>query len=102
MMWEKHYRICLSAPLGERNGTMVLRESDGRVDGTLRVMNADNEFTGRLTGDGALTLRGVLRTLMSTMHYTASGTVCGRNILLNLKTDSGAYFPVSGEELFDP
>lgn len=97
-MGEKNYRICLNAPLGARNGSLVLRETEGRVDGWLYVMNEKNSFSGVLTEDGQLTISGVLRTLISTLHYTAAGTVSGRKILLNLKTDSGAQYPVSGEE----
>ena len=97
-MSEKNYRICLTAPLGARNGSLVLREAEGKVEGWLNVMNERNRFSGVLSEDGQLTLSGVIRTLVSTMHYTATGTVSGRKILLNLKTDSGAQYPVFGEE----
>lgn len=97
-MNEKNYRICLTVPLGNRNGTMVLHEAEGKVDGWLNVMNEKNKFSGILSDEGQLTLSGVIRTLISTMHYTATGTISGRNILLNLKTDSGVYYPVIGEE----
>ncbi len=98
-MHEKRYRIRLSAPLGLRNGTMVIRESDGKVDGWLEVMNRKNALSGRLSTDGALTITGAIQSLISTIRYTAVGTVCGRKILLNLKTDTGVCYPVSGEEL---
>ena len=98
-MSEKHYRICLNAPLGARNGTMVIREAEGCVDGWLNVMDEKNRFSGTLSGDGRLTLSGTFRTLISTTHYTATGMVSGRHILLNLKTDAGACYPVSREEL---
>ena len=97
-MDEKRYHIRLSAPLGQRDGTMVLRETDGRVDGWLDVMGRKNALHGRLSADGQLTLSGAFQTLVSTVDYTAAGTVCGRKILLNLKTAAGAYYPVSGEE----
>lgn len=97
-MSEKNYRIRLSVPLGERIGTMELYETGGRVNGRLNVMNERNGFSGTLSGDGQLALSGVLRTLVSTVHYTATGRIDGRSILLNLKTDSGEYYPVSGEE----
>lgn len=98
-MSEKTYRIKLSVPLGERHGTMVLRESEGKADGRLNVMNEKNRFSGTLSGDGQLVLSGTIRTLVSTVHYTAAGTVSGRKLLLNPKTDSGAYYSVSGEEI---
>ena len=97
-MNEKNYRICLSVPLGSRTGTMYFCETDGKVKGWLNVMNEKNEFSGDLSCDGQLTLCGVIRTLMSAVSYTATGTIGGKNILLNLKTDSGAYYPITGEE----
>ena len=97
-MSEKHYRICLTAPLGARNGTLVLSETGGRVEGWLNVMNEKNRCAGVLSAEGQLALSGVIRTLIRTMRYTATGTVSGRKIFLNLKMDSGAYYPVSGEE----
>ena len=68
------------------------------IDGWLDVMNKKNTFSGVISDDGQLTLSGEIRTLISTVHYTATGTVSGRKILLNIKTDSGAHYPVSGEE----
>ena len=100
-MSEKKYQICLSAPLGERSGTMIMCESNGRVDGWLEVMNRKNMFSGTVSADRQIELSGVLQTLISTVRYTATGTISGQRILLNLKTESGAYYPVSGEELKD-
>ena len=97
-MSEKNYRICLTVPLGTRNGTMVFHETGGKVDGWLNVMNEKNRFSGVLSAEGQLTLNGVIRTLISTMHYTATGTISGQKLLLNLKMDSGTYYPLSGEE----
>ena len=97
-MSEKNYRICLTVPLGARNGTMVFCETEGKVEGWLNVMNEKNRFSGTLSEEGQLTLFGIIRTLVSTMRYTATGIISGRNILLNLKTDSGAHYPVFGEE----
>lgn len=98
-MCEKRYRICLSAPLGRRNGTMLVHESDGQVDGWLEIMNQKNAFLGQLSNDGELTISGVIQSLISTIQYTATGTISGQKILLNLKTASGAYYPVSEEEV---
>ena len=99
-MTKKFYRICLVVPLGTRNGIMAVQEKGSAVDGWLNVMNAKNSFSGTLAENGQLTITGTLRTLISTKHYTATGIISGRNILMNLKTDSGAYYPLSGEEFF--
>lgn len=98
-MSEKKYRICLSVPLGARYGTLEFSESGGRVDGWLNILSRKNRFLGTLSDDGQLALSGAIRTLISTFHYTATGTVSGKRLLLNLKTDSGAHYPLFGEEL---
>lgn len=67
-MGEKNYRICLTAPLGARYGSLVLHEADGKVDGWLHVMNKENRCSGVLSAEGQLTLTGTLRTLVSTMQ----------------------------------
>ena len=98
-MSEKKYRVSLSAPLGRRAGTLVIKETDGKVEGTLEMMNRSNALFGSISEDGRIVLSGSIKTLISTVQYTAEGTVSGHKILLNLKTASGAYYPVFGEEL---
>ncbi len=97
-MSEKRYHICLSVPLGQRNGIMFVHESDGQVEGWLEVMNCKNAFHGQLSNNGELTISGAIRSLVSTIDYTAVGTISGQKILLNLKTMTGVYYQVFGEE----
>ena len=97
-MRTRGYRVCLSVPLGRRNGTMVLREAGGRIKGWWEVMAQRNTLSGTVSDDGHIAVSGVLRTLISTMPYTADGWISGNRILLILKTASGAYYSVSGEE----
>ena len=98
-MREKKYRVCLSVPLGERSGILTLRGADGKLDGWLEVMQRKNPCAGTITPGGQLALSGRLQTLISSVPYTATGIISGRRILLNLKTSTGTYYPVSGEEL---
>ena len=97
-MRTRGYRVCLSVPLGRRNGAMVLHEADGKVHGWWEVMAQRNTLSGTVSADGRLTLSGVLRTLISTVPYTVEGTIDGSKLFLTLKTASGAYYSVSGEE----
>ena len=97
-MKEKRYRICLSVPIGQRSGTMLLRESGDKVDGWIEVMEHRNPFSGSLCENGWMNLSGSIRTLVSSIRYTAEGTVNGKQILLNLTTQSGDSYSVSGEE----
>lgn len=97
-MKEKRYRICLSVPIGQRSGTMLLRESGSNLDGWIEVMEHQNPFYGSLSADGGMNLSGVIQTLVSIIRYTAAGTVNGKQIFLNLTTQSGDRYSVSGEE----
>lgn len=97
-MRTRGYRVCLSVPLGRRNGAMVLHEADGKVHGWWEVMAPRNTLSGTVSADGRLTLSGVLRTLISTVPYTVEGTIDGSKLFLTMKTASGAYYSVSGEE----
>lgn len=97
-MNETSYCVCLLTPIGRRAGTLTLRESGGRVEGFLQMMNRETPFSGRLGEDGRLVISGTLRTLLSTVSYTATGAVCGKTIRLNLQTASGADYSLTGEE----
>ncbi len=98
-MSDKRYRICMSAPLGKRDGIMFIHEADGKVDGWIEILNQKNAFFGRVSDNGQIIFSGVIKTLVNTVPYTATGTVGGGRLLLNMKTASGAYYPVFGEEL---
>lgn len=97
-MNQKNYRISLKVPLGTRQGIMRLQVTDGKVEGNLNIMNKENEFTGVLLKDGQLSITGSIRTLISTMRYTATGTMSEHHILLNIKMECGSYYPLYGEE----
>ena len=88
-MRTRGYRVCLSVPLGRRNGTMVLHETDGRINGWWEVMAQRNTLSGTMSAGGYLTLSGVLRTLISTVPYAAEGTIDGSRLFLTLKTAFG-------------
>ena len=77
-MRTRGYRVCLSVPLGRRNGAMVLHEADGKVHGWWEVMAPRNTLSGTVSADGRLTLSGVLQTLISTVLYTVEGTFDGK------------------------
>lgn len=97
-MLDKTYKICLSAPLGKRVGTLYINIDEGSTNGCLEVMNHKNPISDLRLLDGSISFSGEIESLVSKTEYTAAGTVCGRKILLNLKTSSGVY-AVSGEEI---
>lgn len=97
-MSEKMYKICLSVPLGARDGKLYLRETNGKADGWLEVMNHRNPLNGTVSEDGNVVLYGEIGTLVDTVFYMATGRLSEKTIQLNLKTVSGIY-SISGEEV---
>lgn len=97
-MIHKKYRICLSAPLGNREGTLHISIGEGTADGCLEVMNHKNPLLDLTVSDGSISFSGEIESLVGKTEYTAAGTICGRKILLNLKTSPDVY-TVSGEEI---
>ena len=83
-MSDKKYRICLYVPLGKRDGTLSLHESDGRITGYMDILNQKSDIVRTLCSDGHLELCGVLKTLMTTVPFNAVGTIDGNRIILNL------------------
>lgn len=97
-MDERTYAVRLSVPLGARNGTMLLREQDGSIDGWLELMRHRNPLSGQLKPDGSMTLFGCIQTLISRNAYTAKGSRSGTHILFNLTMENGGEYSLTGEE----
>ena len=58
------YQIIVDSPLGSRSGVLALRETAGRVTGTLSLLGGDNPVEGTREGQ-TLHLRHALRTRVS-------------------------------------
>lgn len=97
-MSEKMYKICLSVPLGNRDGKLYLHETEGKADGWLEVMNHQNPLTGTVSEEGMIAISGKIETLVDPVSYTATGILCGKKIFLRLKTESGTC-SITGEEV---
>lgn len=97
-MLNRKYRICLSAQLGNRNGTLYIDTDNEAENSYFEVMNHKNPIADLVLSDGSISFCGAIESLVGKTKYTASGTICGKMILLNLKTASGIY-SVSGEEI---
>lgn len=98
-MNEKNYRINMQTPLGKRWGTLLLRVSEGYVEGELNMFQKITSVTGTISDKCQISLEGELKTLLDSIRYSATGSISGRILLLNLETDSGQIFPVIGEEI---
>lgn len=98
-MNERKYKICLSVPIGQREGSMYICESGGRLDGWLEVLGKQNHIAGFMYADGSIEISGTIQTLVSQISYVAKGTIMDDAVSLNLIATSGANYRVFGKEL---
>ena len=61
------YRVTLESPLGPRPGLLQLEFLDGRIGGTLSLLDFDNAVSGRRLGEHKLVLTHSLRTAVSVL-----------------------------------
>lgn len=97
-MEEKIYSICISVPLGKRNGLMHMQKNGNSISGWLDLMNHRNTFTGKFSDQKKLEISGVLKTLIGTVSYTATGIVTSHTVYLELTSDSNDHYFIYGEE----
>ena len=98
-MNERKYKICLSVPIGQREGSMYICESDGRLNGWMEVMGKQNHIAGFMHADGSIEISGTIQTLVSQISYAAKGTIIDDAVSLNLIATSGAIYHVFGKEI---
>ena len=98
-MTERKYKICLSVPIGQREGSMYICESDGRLNGWLEVMGKQNDISGFMHADGSIEISGTIQTLISRIAYAAKGTIIEDAISLKLIATCGEAYHVFGKEI---
>ena len=79
-----NYDIVVETELGERRGSLALREEAEGCRGTLHLLRADNEIRGKISADGQVRLSGKIHTLLQNIPFTAYGRLDAREIALTL------------------
>lgn len=97
-MEEKTFRICMTVPLGKRNGVMYLQKKNSSVFGWMDLMNHKNSFTGKFLDQKKIEITGTFKTLVSTVEYIGTGIITEHTVSLKLKTSSNDHYFVYGEE----
>lgn len=78
------YDIVVETELGERRGSLALREGAEGCFGTLHLLRSDNEVRGEISADGQVRLIGKIHTLLQNIPFTASGRLDAQQIALTL------------------
>ena len=79
------YDIVVETELGERRGSLALREEERGCRGTLHLLRSDNEVRGEISADGQVRLAGKIHTLLQNIPFTACGRLDAQKIALTLR-----------------
>ncbi|MGN1404186.1 MAG: hypothetical protein ACI4XB_07685 [Ruminococcus sp.] len=79
------YNIVLSAPIGDKIGTLSAEVQDGNVQGILSVMEHENPFHGTVDAKGNCEISGTLKTLLRSVAYQGTGFLDSKEITLCLE-----------------
>lgn len=82
------YDIVLTAPIGDRKGTLTAEIINSKLEGNLFIMKHDNYFCGTIDNYGRCSISGSIKTLPKIVSYDGSGFMDGENLTLTLNIGS--------------
>lgn len=82
-----NYKILLKSPIGNMNGTMILKTEGNIVNGTLNLFGVENHFSGQVLDETSYSFNGEIKTPMGLQQYSGSGQVnqAGLNATAKMK-----------------
>lgn len=95
---EKKYSICLSVPIGKRNGILYLQKKGCSVSGWMDLMGYRNPFSGNFTIPNKIEISGTLKTLINAINYSGTGIIAKHTVSIELITDHDDHYFIYGEE----
>ena len=90
----KIYDITLRTPLGKKKGELAAEVKNGNLYGTLSLLGHSEPIEGTVDAVGNCFLKGKMITLMSSITFTASGTLDETTLQLNVQGHGGHYVMV--------
>lgn len=99
-MWEKKYRIEMQAPLGIRTGTLVLKNENGCLKGTLHFLNREEKVIGILRDDGMIELKGMITTKICSYPVYLEGKSINDELELRVKNHK-REIKIKGKEIHE-
>ncbi|MGM9647157.1 MAG: hypothetical protein ACI3YH_03380 [Eubacteriales bacterium] len=88
------YDITLRTPLGKKKGELEAKIENGNLSGTLSLFGHSEPIEGTVDAAGNCFLKGKMITLMSSISFTASGTLNEKTLQLNVQGHGGHYVMV--------
>ena len=81
----KEYSITLGTPIGKRSGTMTVDIHEGKVCGSLQLLQNTEAFSGVIDGQGNCEIDGTLVTLLRELPYHAVGRITETEIRMEME-----------------
>lgn len=88
-MLDGTYKISLNTPMGDVSGTLRLYTNGNNVQGVLEVMGMKSNFNGLKISNDKCKFSDTLKTPFGNFNYTATCTVLGTGIELDVNTSQG-------------
>lgn len=85
-MEKLRYDIVLSAPIGDKKGTLEAEIDGERLEGRLIIMRNENYFCGTIGENGGCEISGRIKTLTGNVAYIGKGRLGGGSLALVLDT----------------
>ncbi|MGN0660314.1 MAG: hypothetical protein ACI4JX_01195 [Oscillospiraceae bacterium] len=83
-MSEQRYSIMMKTPLGSKYGVLGATVSENALSGWLDVLGHREPFEGTIDSTGNCSIKGTLVTLMSTVHFIATGKLTASGVSLQI------------------
>lgn len=91
------YDVRLMTPVGKRKGIMTVHKEHGRVYGVLDILGHSESFDGYISAEGSCVITGIVKTLMRTINYIASGFINDSELSLTVTDkNSGTAYSLDG------
>lgn len=96
------YNVCMQTPIGKRYGCMNVQAENGRISGTLDILQHSETFCGTIDEGGICEFTGKIITLIHTMPYVATGTITEDSLNISLKCGKSIFELTGSAERKEP
>lgn len=83
--------VQVEVPLGIRNGRMIFHQNNKKVYGELKILGNVESFIGEIHEDGTVSIKGHLTSVIRSMPYCGTGSICNGQIRMQLDTERSSY-----------
>lgn len=85
------YQVSMKLNGTEQRGTLVLKEDDGRLSGTLKTRDVTSSFSGGRVNGSRFSFSGAIQKFIMTIRYTANGMLDGDDLTIGVQTKYGTF-----------